>query len=178
MALKSTVHKAQLQIADMDRNYYEDHQLILACHSSETETRLMMRLLAFSLNAQERLEFANGISDQDEPDLWVKTLTGEIDLWIQVGQPDEKALLKACGRARKVLVYAYNQNPRLWWEKIAPKLAKARNLEVYFVEAQSAEALGKLADRTMDLQVMIQDGEITLRSDGGEVGLQVSKQEV
>jgi len=178
MALKSTVYKAQIQIADMDRNYYEDHLLVVACHSSETEIRLMMRLLAFSLHAQERLEFANGISEPDEPDLWVKTLTGEIDLWIQVGQPDEKALLKACGRARKVVVYAYNQNPRLWWEKIAPKLVKARNLEVYFVEHQSAEALGNLADQRLDLQVMIQEGEITLRSDGGEVGLQVSRMEV
>ena len=106
MALKSTIFKASLSISDMDRNYYADHALTIACHPSETAERMMVRVLAFALNAHEYLGFGKGISDVDEPDLWQKDLTGAIDHWIEAGQPDEKRILKACGRAVRVSIYA------------------------------------------------------------------------
>ena len=106
MALKATIFKADLQIADMDRHYYGDHALTIARHPSETDERMMVRLLAFALHAHDMLAFGRGLSADDEPDLWQKDLTGAIDLWIDVGQPDEKRMLKACGRSSRVVVYS------------------------------------------------------------------------
>jgi uncharacterized protein YaeQ len=98
MALKATVVKAELQVSDMDRHYYASHNLTLAQHPSETDERLMVRLLAFALNADERLEFGKGLSSDDEPDLWRRDYTGDIELWIDLGQPDESRIRKASGR--------------------------------------------------------------------------------
>ena len=164
MAIKATVYKAILQVVDIDRNYYADHTLTMACHPSETEDRLMVRVLAFALNASEHLAFGRGLSEDDEPALWEKDLTGIIELWIELGQPDEKTILRACGRSKRVLVYAYSANPDLWWNPIAGKLSRAKNLAVYAVAPESREALGKLARRSMDLQCSVQDGEIWMRA--------------
>jgi len=160
MALKATICKADLQIADMDRNYYAGHALTLARHPSETDERMMVRLLAFALNAHEHLAFGKGLSDIDEPDLWQKDLTGAIAHWIEVGQPDEKRLLRACGRAQRVTVYAYGNGAELWWKPIAEKLARAKNLAVWRVPAPASQMLGKLAARSMQLQCTIQDGQL------------------
>ena len=125
MALKSTICKASLQVADMDRNYYADHALTLARHPSETDERMMARVLAFALNAHERLEFGKGLSDTEEPDLWQKDLTGLTEHWIEVGQPDDKRLLRASGRSARVTVYAYGNRADLWWKPIADKLPRS-----------------------------------------------------
>jgi uncharacterized protein YaeQ len=160
MALKATICKAGLQIADMDRSYYAEHALTLARHPSETDERMMVRLLAFALNAHEHLAFGKGLSDTDEPDLWQKDLTGAIAHWIEVGQPDDKRLLRACGRAERATVYAYGASTELWWKPIAEKLARAKNLTVWRVPTSASQALGKLAARTMQLQCTIQDGQL------------------
>jgi uncharacterized protein YaeQ len=160
MALKATIYKAELQISDMDRQYYAEHELTLALHPSETEERMMVRLLAFALHAHERLEFGRGLSTDDEPDLWRKSLTGEIEQWIEVGQPDEQRIRKACGRARQVIVITYSGRAAdTWWEKIADSLARAKNLTVINIPAATAQALAALADRNMQLQCLIQDGQ-------------------
>lgn len=169
MALKSVIYKATLQVADMDRHYYADHALNIACHPSETLQRMMVRILVFALNAHEQLEFGKGISDTDEPDLWQKDLTGAIDKWIEVGQPDERRILKACGRAAEVMVYAYGSSADIWWKQIAGKLARAKNLSVLKIAPDTAEALERLCERTMQLQVTIQDGEVWMRSAGDAV---------
>jgi uncharacterized protein YaeQ len=165
MALKATIFKATLQIADMDRGLYADHALTLARHPSETDERMMVRLLAFALNVpadttQGMLEPAKGLSDTDEPDLWHRDLTGRIVRWIEVGQPDEKRLLKACGRADRVSVYAYAASVPIWWSGIANKLARTRNLSAWQIDAASSQALAALAQRTMQLQVSVQDGTV------------------
>ncbi|HEY4371095.1 MAG TPA: YaeQ family protein [Burkholderiales bacterium] len=165
MALKSTIYKTGLQVADMDRNYYAEHALTLACHPSETAERMMVRLLVFALNAHERLGFGRGLSDVDDPDLSLKDLTGQIELWIEVGQPDEKAILKACGRADQVKVYAYGNSTPVWWKGIETKLTRARNLSVYAVPPAEAQALGQLVERTMQLQCTVQDGEVWVRDE-------------
>lgn len=161
MALKSTVCKARLQIADMDRHYYGDHSLTLARHPSETDERMMLRLLAFARHANEELAFGRGVSTDDEPDLWQRSLTGEIELWIQLGQPDERDIRRACGRAREVVLYTYSgQGASVWWEQLGGKLARLGNLAVYDIAPEDTAALGQLANRSMDLNITLQDGAI------------------
>jgi uncharacterized protein YaeQ len=160
MALKATIFKADLQIADMDRHYYGDHALTIARHPSETDERMMVRVLAFALHAHELLGFGRGLSTDDEPDLWQKDLTGAIDLWIDVGQPDEKRMLKACGRSSHVVVYSYSSAGNVWWNQIGTRVERAKNLKVLSVPAAASSALAALAQRTMQLQCTIQDGQI------------------
>src|SRR5215203_3114523 len=163
MALKATVCKAVIQIADMDRNYYRDHALTVARHPSETDERMMIRLLAFALHANEALLFGKGLSGDDEPDLWQKDLTGSIAAWIDVGQPDDKRIRKACGRAAQVYVYAYGgQASKLWWSNISEKLDRTRNLTVRAVTQSASKALAALADRSMELTCTVQDDQIWL----------------
>jgi len=176
MALKATIFKAELQIADMDRHYYHDHALTLARHPSETDERMMMRLLAFALHAHEALSFANGLSTNDEPDLWRKDLTGAILLWIDVGLPDEKEVRKACGRARQVCVYSYGGRiADMWWEQCRGKLERSKNLAVFTVPVESSRALAKLAQRNMQLQCTIQDGQIWLADKNERVPVEVTR---
>ena len=174
MAIKATIFKADLQIADMDRQYYQDHSLTIARHPSETDERMMIRILAFIFNASDTLGFGKGLSSDDEPDLWQKDLTGAIELWIEIGQPDEKRLRKACGRSRQVLVYPFSGNSAdVWWEQNRSALNKLDNLRVINIDSASSEALEKLARRTMQLQCTLQDDEIWITD--GESTVQVEK---
>jgi len=168
MAAKATVFKAELSVSDMDRHYYATHALTLAQHPSETEERLMVRLLAFALNASESLAFGRGISTEEEPDLWYRDLTGAIDLWIEVGQPDEQRLRKACGRAKEVRVYCYSgRSAAVWWQKSESDFARFKNLRVFDIPAGATAQLGALAARNMNLQCLVQDGHAQLISDAG-----------
>ena len=174
MALKATICKASLQVADVDRNYYAEHALTVARHPSETDERMMARLLAFALNAHERLAFCKGLSDTDEPDLWQKDLTGAIEHWIEVGQPDDKRLLRACGRAEKVTVYAYGNRAELWWQPLAEKLERAKNLTVWRIPVSAVQALERLAGRSMRLQCTVQEGQLYFSDAAGTVQLQLT----
>lgn len=160
MAIKATIYKADIQIADMDRHYYQNHQLTLARHPSETDERMMVRLLAFALQAHEALVFAKGISDPEEPDIWQKDLTGAIDLWIDVGQPDDRRILKACGRAAHVKIYSYSSNSAIWWGQTGSRVDRARNLEVINLSTASSLNMARLAQRNMQLQYTVQDGGV------------------
>jgi uncharacterized protein YaeQ len=163
MASKATVIKAELQVTDLDRHYYATHNLTLAQHPSETEERLMVRLLAFALHADARLEFGRGLSDEDEPALWRRDYTGAITQWIEVGQPDESRLRKACGRAREVVVVGYGgQAAEAWWTRNAAALGRLKNLTVLEIAAGDLAAIAALFDRGMRLTAMIQDGELQL----------------
>ncbi len=165
MAIKATIYKAHLQIADMDRNVYGEHSLTLPLQPSETEERLMARLLAFALNvpADDRngpLQFARGMADADEPDVWQKDLTDQLLHWIEVGQPEERRLAKACGRAGKVTLYIYSGAAHIWYAGIANKITRLRNLEIWQLPAEQSQALAALATRSMQLQISIQDGHV------------------
>jgi len=163
MALKATIFKIDLNIADMDRGYYESHALTLARHPSETDERLMVRVLAFALNAHSRLEFGGGVSTDDEPDLWRKSLSGEIEQWIDLGQPDPRRVRKACGRANAVCLYCYGGNKAAtWWGQQGSLLAQSRNLGVFNLPLEQTAALADLADRNISLQCNVQDGEVWL----------------
>ena len=174
MAKNSTIYKANLSISDMERDYYSDHQLTLACHPSETTERMMMRIIAFALNADEQLMPAGGMSDADEPDLWLKDLTGAIKLWIEVGQPEDRRILKACGRSDKVIIYTYGTKPQLWLDSIESKISKAKNLSLYSINAESARSLAALAERSMNLQITVDHDEIWIRSGSSEVSVDLT----
>ncbi|MCX7097217.1 MAG: YaeQ family protein [Methylococcales bacterium] len=165
MALKSTIFKADCQITDLDRGYYQSHQLTIALHPSETEERMMVRLLAFVANAHEHLQFSKGLSTDDEPDIWQKSLTDDIELWIDVGMPDEKRIRKASSRADKVLIYSYGGRNTVWWQQLQQKLERFSNLTVINLPKAATDQLAKLVKRTMQLQISIQDGQIWLGDD-------------
>ena len=167
MALKSTIFKAELKVSDLDRNHFASHSLTIARHPSETDERMMVRLLAFALNADEALEFGRGLSSEDEPDLVKRDLTGAIDLWIDVGLPDERSVRKAAGRAREVKVYAYGgRSVALWWEQNQSALARLRNVSVVEIPDSIAESITALAQRNMRFDCTIQDGQVWLAADG------------
>ncbi|MCK5831536.1 MAG: YaeQ family protein [Methylococcales bacterium] len=173
MAINSTIFKASINITDMDRQYYQTHELTIAQHPSETDHRLMVRLIAFMANAHEYLSFTKGLSSDDEPELWQKTLTDDIDLWIDLGQPDDKRIRKACGRAKQVIIYAYHKKKAtVWWEQQQAKCQRFNNLNVYYVNAEGVEAL---VNRSMQLQCMIQDGEIYLSDDNANYTVTLEK---
>lgn len=160
MALKSTVYRVQLQLADMDRNVYGDHSLTLARHPSENDERLMVRVLAYALYAEEGLVFANGLSEPDEADLWKMDLTGAVELWIDVGLPDERLVRKASGRAARVVVLAYGRSAEAWWLQNRAALERLDKLEVRLLAPEESQALASLAARGMQLQCTIQDGQV------------------
>ena len=176
MALKSTVLKVQLQVSDMDRSHFDEHLLTLAQHPSETAERVMVRLLAFALHIGEGagLQFGSGLSS-DEPDLWRKDLTGVIELWIEVGQPDEAYIRKACGRSRQVVIYNYSgRSAQVWWDKSGESLQRSKNLTVIDVDPESVAAIGKLAGRAMQIQCFIEDGAVHLMGEGEMVPVNVT----
>jgi uncharacterized protein YaeQ len=161
MAQKATIFKADLAVADMERSYFATHALTLARHPSETDERMMVRLLAFALHASDTLAFGRGLSSEDEADLTQRDLTGAIQLWIDVGLPDEKSLRKASGRAERVIVYAYGGRAiELWWAKNRATLDRLPNFFAFAVPQEASHALARLAARTMQLQCTVQDGHL------------------
>ena len=166
MALKSTIYKIDLNIADMDRQYYAQHSLTLAKHPSETDERVMVRLIGFALYANETLIFGKGLSDDEEPDLWQKDLTGAIELWMDVGLPTEKEIRKAAGRAKQVVVVLYGGRiADMWWAQNSKALLKTNNLTI--INLPETQALARLAARSINISCTIQDGQILVSYDGG-----------
>ena len=178
MATKSTIFKATLQIADIDHGYYADHALTLARHPSETDERMMVRLVALALNAYKlqselngdgTLGFGAGLSNPDDPDVSLRDFTGRTRMWIEVGQPEEKPVVKACGKADEVLVYAFSHAAEIWWRGIETKISRPKNLSVFRIPTEASQALAALAERSMQLQATVQEGALTLSSTQGSV---------
>ena len=176
MAQKATIYKVELSVSDMDRNYYETHKLTVAKHPSETDERLMVRLFAFALNAHEQLELTKGLSTDDEPDIWQKSLSGELELWLALGLPSEKVIRQSCGKADKVIVYSFGgRTADVWWDKIKNSVARFDNLLVMNLSEQDSSDLGALASRSMKMQVNIQDGEAMVSLDDSVVYISPTK---
>lgn len=177
MAIKATIYKASVQFSDLDRNFYSDHSLTIARHPSETDERMMVRVLAFVLNAPANndlgtLEFGKDMWEPDEPCLIQTDLTGLTEHLIDVGQPDEKRILRACGRAKRVSIYSFGTTTTSWWAKVASKVARASNLTVWQIPAEQSQQLATLAERGMSLQITIQDGVIYVGA--GTVSVEVT----
>ncbi|MFW0976125.1 YaeQ family protein [Leclercia pneumoniae] len=163
MALKATIYKAMVNVADLDRNQFLDATLTLARHPSETQERLMLRLLAWIKYAHERLQFTRGLSAEEEPDAWLRNDHLGIDLWIEMGLPDERRIKKACTQAAEVALFAYNSRAaEIWWQQNKSKCAQYSNLSVWYLDDEQLAQLSAFAERTMNLQATIQDGAIWL----------------
>jgi uncharacterized protein YaeQ len=184
MALKSTIFKATVAVADIDHGYYADHALTLARHPSETDERMMIRLVALALNAHKlqdvchgdgTLAFGAGLSNVEEPDVWLRDFTGETKLWIEVGQPEDKPVIKACGKADEVIVYCFNHAAEIWWRGIEGKLARPQNLQVYRVPTEASQALALLAQRSMQLQATIQENTLTLGDGSRSIDVELKR---
>ena len=161
MAQNATIYKVELSVSDMDRHYYDTHKLTVAKHPSETDERLMVRILAFALNAHEHLEMTKGLSTDDEPDIWQKSLTGELDVWVALGCPSEKLMRQSCGKAKEVIVYPYGgRTAEMWWDKMKSSVSRFDNLQVTSFSEKDTGDMAKLASRVMKLQVNIQDGDV------------------
>ena len=170
MAQKATIYKVELSVSDMDRHYYETHKLTVAKHPSETDERLMVRVLAFALNAHEHLEMTKGLSTDDEPDIWQKSLSGELQLWVALGLPSEKVVRQSSGKSDAVIVYCYGGNTAdMWWEKIKNSTTRFDNLSVINLPEKDTRDLADLANRSMKLQINIQDGEVMVSGNDGTV---------
>lgn len=178
MALKATIFKATVQLADIDHNHYADHAITLARHPSETDERMMVRIAALALVAHElvdtcggdaTLAFGRGLSDPDDPDLSLTDFTRRKRLWVEVGQPDEKPLQKACSQADAVQVYAYAPGAEVWWKGLARKVERLDRLQVWRLPAEGTQALALLAERSMQLQATVMDGVLTVTSGRGAV---------
>lgn len=175
MALGATIYKVDLHVADTDRHYYDSHSLTIARHPSETAERMVVRLLAFARHAQQDLSFTKGLSETDEPDLWLKDLTGEIKLWIEVGQPTDTRILRACGKADQVIIYCYNGHAsKLWWDGVSKKVTRARNLRVICLPLEPIRTLARNVERNMDLHVNIQEGELFVPTGNEQISLMPS----
>lgn len=175
MALKATINKATIHLSDMDRNYYDTLNLTIAQHPSETDKRMMIRLLAFILNANENLQFGKGVSDEDEAAIWQINYAEEIELWIELGQLDEKRIKKACNRAKQVKLYCYGSSADTWWAQSESKLRQFDKLSVEQFSDETAEALAELISRTMEFQVSIQDGQLWLTSGDDTLLIETTK---
>jgi uncharacterized protein YaeQ len=174
MAIKATIYKAEVELADMDRHIYGEQSLTIARHPSETDERMLVRLLVLALNTPPSagecvLEFAGDLCEADEPCVWQRDLTGRIEHWIEVGQPDEKRILRASSRAARVSVYSFASSTPIWWSGIAGKVTRARNLAVWQIPSPQSQALAALASKSMRLQVSVQDGSIWIGSEGPSV---------
>ena len=174
MAIKSTIFKANLAIADIENNYYADHAFTLARHPSETDERMMIRLAAMALQAHQlqaicggdgTLAFGAGLSDPDDPDVYLRDYTQATRLWIEVGAPEEKPIMRACGKSDLVMVYCFNHAAEVWFKAIENKVSRAKNLQIWRVPTLQSQELAKLANRSMQLQATIQEGALML-SDG------------
>ncbi|MES2973128.1 MAG: YaeQ family protein [Pseudomonadota bacterium] len=184
MAIKSTIFKASLQVADIDHGYYADHALTLARHPSETDERMLVRLVALALHAHKlqsvcngdgTLAFGAGLSNPDEPDVWLRDFTGRTRLWIEVGQPEDKPVIKACGKADEVVVYCFNHAAEIWWRGIENKLSRPQNLQVWRVPTEASQSLAALAQRSMQLQATVQEGVLSLSDESRHIDIECSR---
>ena len=175
MALKATINKAVIHLSDMDRNYYDTINLTIAQHPSETDHRMMVRLIAYLLNANEHLQFGKGVSDEDEAAIWQINYSEEIELWIELGQLDEKRIKKACNKAQKVKLYCYGSSVDTWWKQSENKLKLFNKLSVEQFSEETTEALAALASRSMELQCSIQDGQLWLTAGDDTLLIETTK---
>ena len=164
MAIKATICKATIHLSDMDREYYDTLNLTMAKHPSETDQRMMVRLIAFVLNAHQDLQFGKGLSDEEEASIWQINYSSVIDLWVELGQIDPKRIKKACSRSNAVKLYCYGSSTDVWWKQVESKMQAFDKLTVEQFTQETCNALVKLADRSMEFQCSIQDGQLWLNA--------------
>jgi uncharacterized protein YaeQ len=154
MALKPTIYKIKIDLSNTDQGHYDSYPLTIALHPSETQERMMARVLAFCINAQDGLTFTRGLSAIEEPDIWSHSLDGQINLWIDVGEPRADRIKKSSRLSSRVRIYSFNAKSDVWWrEEIKQKV----NLKtsVFQFDWACIQALALLLERTMNMAVIL-----------------------
>ena len=173
MALKSTVYKANISLSNLNIHHYSDYSLTLAKHPSETDLRLIIRLMVFSLLAQEGLQFTKGLGSDNEPDLWKINHDGSIDHWIELGLPDERHIRQICGKAKRVSIYTYHQNQNVqWFESLEKKLTRFDHLNIIHFLFEDELLLENFAQKGMNLTITIEDNELWLSNDNDRLKIE------
>lgn len=167
MAIKPTIYKFRISLSDLNRNYYDTLNLTVALHPSETIERMMVRVLSYCINAQEQLAFTKGLSEIDEPDLWVRTYDEKTTLWIDVGEPSVERIKKSCRLAEKVKVYCFNSKADVWWKQFQAKINQLQASVVKF-NWHEIQSLARLVERTMDMSVSITGDSAYVATELGE----------
>lgn len=176
MAMGSQIFKANINLANLNTNVYEDVSLTMALHPSETEERMMYRMLAFLYCTHERLEFSKGLDDPEQPDIWQKDLMGDIEHWIDLGLPEEKRIKKATGRSNLVSVFTYSPSKaETWFTKIQSKLKNNKKLQIYHLIEIEPDSLTSLVQKTMNLSCIVEDGQIFLSNEDLRVQIDIKK---
>ncbi len=167
MALKPTIYKFNISLSDLNRDYYDTLQLTVAQHPSESHERMMARVLAFCLNAQESLIFTKGLSEPDEPDIWLHTLDDQLALWIDIGEPAVDRIKKATRIAKEVKVYSFNSKSDVWWQQNQNKFAMLSASVIQF-DSQDISALANLVARTMTCSITVTGDSAFVATESGE----------
>lgn len=167
MALKPTIFKFKIALSDLDRNYYDNLNLTIAQHPSETMERMMARVLAFCINSQEHLIFTPGLSATDEPDIWAHTLDGQISLWVDVGEPAVDRIKKATRISKTVKVYSFNTKSDAWWNQWKSRFCQL-DVSVFRFEWGGIQALAALVERTMDVSITLSGDFAYIATQTGE----------
>lgn len=173
MAIKPTIYKLRIALSDLNRNYYDSVSLTIALHPSETLERMMARIVAYCLNAQDNLKFTKGLSTVEEPDIWVKTLDDQVSLWIDVGEPAPDRIKKSSRLAPEVKIYSFNSKSDTWWEKSKNKVYQFENVTFYQLDWQHIETLATFTKRTMDWSISISDDTVYIAAENQECELTI-----
>lgn len=176
MAISATIFKVALSIADMDRHYYGEHLLTIARHPSESDKRMMLRIIAFAMSGNEQLTFTKGLSDVELPDIWQKNYSDVIEHWIELGQPSEQRIKKGCNQSQAMSIFSYHSNAfEQWWKKEQNALAARKNLSIITIPEDIGEQLADKVNRQMSIQCSIQDTQVWLNLDGESFELSPQK---
>ena len=167
MALKPTIYKFSITLSDLNRNYYDSLTLTVAQHPSETLERMMARVVAYCIYAEENLTFTKGLSAVDEPDIWAKSLDDQLMCWIDVGEPDVERVRKATRLAQEVKVVTFNSKSDVWWSQSQDKFDEL-NVSVLQLPWSGVQVLAKLVQRTLDMSVTITGDSAFIAADSGE----------
>ena len=170
MAIKPTIYKLTISLSDLNRENYDALSLTIARHPSETMERMMVRVLAFCLNFQEQLVLCKGLSDTEEPDIWAHSLDGNLELWIDVGEPSPERIKKASRIAKAVRIYSFNSKAPTWWQQNESQFSSL-DVSVYRFEWKQVQSLATIIDRGVDLSVTVSDNSIYIASEIGECEL-------
>lgn len=175
MALPSTIHRFQIQLSDTSRNVYEDLDLRVARHPSETVPFLLTRILAYCLTFEPGIAFASGLSEPDEPALWVKDLTGQIRAWIEVGLPAPERLHKASKSIGRVVVFPHKQQQQWLKQCEEAHIHRATDIRVVLLEPGFLKELEPKLDRNVSMDVSIHDGHMFVTWNGAATSTTVEE---
>lgn len=174
MAKGSRIYKVKLFISDIDRNCYEQLELTVAQHPSESDERLLARLLAFGLEYESGLAFGGGVSSTDQAPIWLRNDYEEVQHWIEIGQPDPDRLAKLNKRQPRLTLYTYGANAHRWWHQHSPNLSKLQRLKAVQLDYDALQTLVSAMTSGFELQLNRQDEVLYLGLNDQQAEMQLA----